>query len=1110
MKKTFSFLQILFLTSFVLLFLNSFSLKGFINLPYENRQKHHFEASGITISDLLVGYINNFQISDNETIGKGILQNGYYFNEINFKTSYLCASDTDSNSFCKYKIFETAIAHDTLAYYRYLEICRSVKYLPDTCGFIVAANYPQYYNEYRSNMELLKLRANSSVIWNYMYNNNEYQSGYLNDVEVTSDNGYVSCGWIRDDQNYTQINNLVVLKTDVSGSPQWSCQSALENNDELNDIIQTYDDNYVAVGFAIYNYMKVPLVIKLDPYGNKVWANIYIPNHDNIDGVLYSVREVKDANNQYDGYIISGYNQDQYNYTDLKDVLVMRINEDGTIRWSKIVPRLYNQEGRNIVETTVPGKYAVTGYTDTNSWTNYNKDLLLMFFDENNFGAGIQYNRITGNGNSIEDGFAMELIDNTELVISGIKTSNSGDEDVLLLKADYNANVIWSKLYGDTIYSDSALCVATYLDITGNRYIAFAGLTKHYFPSSYDDDYYIVNTNAYGNTGCNRNVNLITINETEEFTDMDYTIEKIEINPINLDKYSPPFVQDTCDGDINDSLYGCKYKRFETEITHDTSSLYLAEECRSIKFVPDSCGFIVAGDALSNNPSMRNYMELIKLKENTTISWIYRYYFDEYKSGSLFDVEVTQDKGYVSCGWIWDDNNLSQGNNMVVLKTDYLGAPQWSTRSLLEGGDELADMIQTHDGYYVAVGNAHYNGTLTPMIVKLNGSGNKIWSYIYNPYEQFFDGSLYSVREIIDSNGLFDGYITCGYYNTRSYSNYDVLIMRINDDGTLRWSKIIPKFDFQEGRSIVQTSTPGLFAVTGFTDSIYSGWNYNRDLLFITFNENNLTGNLQYDKIVKSQNSSESGYAIELVDNNSLVISGAINDMPYNWYNDALLLTLNYSGSIYWSNIYGIDNNNDSARSVATYLDNAGDRFYAFAGITTKYLPNHNDGSFYIVNTDVNGATGCEQSIQLTTIHDTATFLNVNFELIDFDLHSLEMRYFPPINIQDTCDGTADKSDKHAAPEGKVLNEDNKSLKIYPVPLYGDKILNLDFLTQEIGNVKVTLYSSFGKSIIETSFKSLTGLNKYKLQMGNLSSGLYYIKFTDGKTEFSSKIIIIQ
>lgn len=120
----------------------------------------------------------------------------------------------------------------------------------------------------------------------------------------------------------------------------------------------------------------------------------------------------------------------------------------------------------------------------------------------------------------------------------------------------------------------------------------------------------------------------------------------------------------------------------------------------------------------------------------------------------------------------------------------------------------------TNDGGTIVAGYTN-TGTKDALIMKLSENGESAWAYTYS-------GTGTQVASVVrpTSDG---GYIVVGYNSPNdSYIGRDVLLMKLNADGTLDWAKTYGTPNSDQGNDIVVASDGG-FAIVGETGKDLSG-----------------------------------------------------------------------------------------------------------------------------------------------------------------------------------------------------------------------------------------------------------------------------------------------
>ena len=180
-------------------------------------------------------------------------------------------------------------------------------------------------------------------------------------------------------------------------------------------------------------------------------------------------------------------------------------------------------------------------------------------------------------------------------------------------------------------------------------------------------------------------------------------------------------------------------------------------------------GYIVCPDNGGQYSPTNGDVNIIKTHSDGTIDWYKSYGGNDYSAAPI--VSQTTDGGYIIGGRTKDFVN--DDYDAYLIKTDSIGAEQWSK---IFGGnldDQFWGIEQTTDGGYVIVGKTESLGdTLGDIyIIKTDGNGVEQWHQTYGG--SGFDGAS-SVQQTNDG-----GYIICGTMN------YDICLIKTDGNGNV-------------------------------------------------------------------------------------------------------------------------------------------------------------------------------------------------------------------------------------------------------------------------------------------------------------------------------------
>jgi RHS repeat-associated protein len=143
--------------------------------------------------------------------------------------------------------------------------------------------------------------------------------------------------------------------------------------------------------------------------------------------------------------------------------------------------------------------------------------------------------------------------------------------------------------------------------------------------------------------------------------------------------------------------------------------------------------------------------------------------------GRLEDVQATPDRGYIMAG--------KTGSNAVLIKTDSVGAIQWSKQYDGSSVDSFTRVRRTNDNGYIAIGttkSGHYaSGAI--LIVKTNAGGDISWKKTIG-FGTPLGERGYDIIQTTDG-----GYAALGIYNQHTGFG-EFVLTSLQDDGTINWT----------------------------------------------------------------------------------------------------------------------------------------------------------------------------------------------------------------------------------------------------------------------------------------------------------------------------------
>ena len=304
-----------------------------------------------------------------------------------------------------------------------------------------------------------------------------------------------------------------------------------------------------------------------------------------------------------------------------------------------------------------------------------------------------------------------------------------------------------------------------------------------------------------------------------------------------------------------------------TEWTQTYGGIY-EDRGQSIQHTADG-GYIILGTTASYGAGSYDIW-LVKIDNEGNEQWTQT--FGGASADWGYYVEQTTDEGYIITGaydpgsyWIWD---------VFLIKTDSEGNAEWTKTFDGDDSHDVGHCVkQTSEGGYIITGYT-YRESSDLWLIKTDANGNIEWDNTYGDTELPEQG--YSV---IQSG---DEYIITGFAKPEYETSiqYDVWILKTDIDGNEIWNKTYG--DIEDDRSYdIKPTLDNNFIIAGFTDS-YGAGNYDMWLLKID-NE----GDTLWTKTIGDEYLNRARSVIQISDG-SYVIAGdkyaGLDDGEYNYY----------------------------------------------------------------------------------------------------------------------------------------------------------------------------------------------------------------------------------
>ncbi|MBS1911443.1 MAG: T9SS type A sorting domain-containing protein [Bacteroidetes bacterium] len=179
-----------------------------------------------------------------------------------------------------------------------------------------------------------------------------------------------------------------------------------------------------------------------------------------------------------------------------------------------------------------------------------------------------------------------------------------------------------------------------------------------------------------------------------------------------------------------------------------------------------------------------------------------------------------KDGGYIMVGSQGD----YVGSQIITVRTTITGSQvgpvkQWDCAA--DGGRVGTDVHATTDGGFVILGSCHaylsdgsdFHGDIA--VIKADGAGNLVWKnrYFYHDFSNTCRAQAYSITQTKDNGYMVAGYVECPPGDATGYG--DVLLMKLNADGTVAWHTEYSDFHNNFVANSVEQTSDGGYIVAG-------------------------------------------------------------------------------------------------------------------------------------------------------------------------------------------------------------------------------------------------------------------------------------------------------
>lgn len=287
-----------------------------------------------------------------------------------------------------------------------------------------------------ANLSVLPVSGSAQItfIRNYGYPSPYYDWGQY--AQQTSDGGYILAG--STDGSGFGLYDEYLIKTDAYGEPQWNYTYGDAQKNFCNAVQQTTDGGYILGGSTqtgtstsigdIYDFS----LIKTNATGNPEWFTTF---GDANSDICNFTQQTTDG-----GYILTGSSKSTV-YPYVKSVMVIKTDLSGNPAWIKYYYGSYDGYTTHyadsyFIQQTTDGGYILTGFKGWGNAGGWNEDIFLLKLDYNGDSLWSRsYDHAQG-----EHGYCVRQTIDGGFVIAGYSS-----QSCLLIKTDPAGDAVWTQ-----------------------------------------------------------------------------------------------------------------------------------------------------------------------------------------------------------------------------------------------------------------------------------------------------------------------------------------------------------------------------------------------------------------------------------------------------------------------------------------------------------------------------------------------------------------------------------------------------------------------------------------------------------------------------------------
>lgn len=475
--------------------------------------------------------------------------------------------------------------------------------------------------------------------------------------------------------------------------------------------------------------------------------------------------------------------------------------------------------------------------------------------------------------------------------------------------------------------------------------------------------------------------------------------------------------------------------------------------CYDVQQTADT-GYIIIGIGIT-------YSSTVLYKLNSSGDSVWSKEFGIVNKGA---VRQTSDGGYVIVGGV---------NDVCLIKTNSTGDTLWTKAYGNSGQDGGTYVQQTTDGGYILAGYSvnFSTGDSDAYMIKTNAAGDTLWTRIIGGISE---DAANSIQQTSDG-----GYIVIGYTSSFGAGGSDLFLIKMDNNGTIQWTKTFGGTGNDIGKSVRQTIDGG-YIIAGYTSSFGTGY---QDTYLVRTDG---TGNILWEKTLGNSFSDDFAYSVDITSSNGFIVTGQSGAT-------LSLINLNASGDTLWTKAFGV-----SAVNYGNTVQQTTDGGFIIGGVSDNGGGTPPNPRAYIIKTDSNGNGGCYQN-------NVPLIVGVSVSITS--PQSPQVFYGSIVSSAAPVISNAAFYNNILCSSSTGINETvfKETIRVFPNPASGIFILNIP--GERNKEITITAIDLLGRPVLE---KRVVKESEVQIDLSNFPGGVYILKIVEGEKSSLERVILIE